>query len=86
MTRTIECVQGRYEVQETAYGKNYIWYPDSVVIECDCGERLTLMSSESRCRCGADHRSSFQEELGSRRLSDRASHLWDEYREWRRKQ
>ncbi len=87
MARIIECAQGRYEVRETSYGKDYAWCPDCVVIECECGERLTLIPSQFRCRCGADHRSLFQEELDSRRLSEEASRPWDEeYHEWRRKQ
>ncbi len=87
MARIIECAEGRYEVREIPYGKAYAWCPDCVVIKCECGERITLTPSQLRCRCGADHRSLFQEELDSRQLSGGASRPWDEeYHEWCRKQ
>jgi hypothetical protein len=55
--RIIERVEARYEVQEVAFGKTYVWHPAYVVLECDCSEKVTLsaMSSITICpRCGAD--------------------------------
>ena len=49
MTTVIERTQGHYEVQETSYGKAYVWCPECVVVECDCGERPILTASQSTC-------------------------------------
>jgi hypothetical protein len=74
-------------VQRTSYGEAYVWCPECVVVECDCGERPVLSASETVCRCGTDHAALVREELASRGLSGRASHPWDaEYDEWRKKQ
>lgn len=87
MTTVVERTQGHYEVQETSHGEAYVWCPECVVVECDCGERLVLTSSLSTCGCGADHVALVREELASRRSSEEVSHpLEDEYRKWRKKQ
>jgi hypothetical protein len=87
MSTVIERTQGHYEVQETSYGEAFVWYPECVVVECDCGERPVLSASQSTCGCGADHAALIREELASRRSSEEGSHPWgDEYREWRKKQ
>ena len=87
MTTVIERSQGHYEVQETSYGEAFVWCPECVVVECDCGERPVLTTSQSTCGCGADHAALVWEELASRSSSEGVSHpLEDEYREWRKEQ
>jgi hypothetical protein len=87
MTTVIEYIEGHYEVQRTSYGEAYVWCPECVVVECDCGERLILSASETVCSCGADHAALVREELAFWGLSEGASHPWEaEYQEWRRKQ
>jgi hypothetical protein len=87
MTTMIECTEGHYEVQQTSYGKDYVWCPEHLVVECDCGERPILTASEAVCRCGADHAALVREKLASRKASDGILHPWDlEYDEWRNKQ
>ncbi len=87
MTTVIERIRGHYEVQETSYGEAYVWCPECVVIECDCGERPVLSASLSNCGCGTDHRALVWKELASKRSSEEDSHpLEDEYRQWREKQ
>ena len=87
MSTVIERTQGHYEVQETSYGEAYVWCPECVVVECDCGERPVLSVSLTTCGCGADHAALIREELASRRSSEEVSHpLEEEYREWRKKQ
>lgn len=73
---TVESVGGRYEVQEVEFGWVYKWVPERVILECDCGETLTLTSSETVCGCGLDHGSVIREQLGGRRLGDEALHPW----------
>ncbi len=86
MTTIVECTEGHYQVQKTSYGEDYVWCPECVVVECDCGERPVLSASETVCSCGADHVALIREVLASRRASDGVSHPWDvEYDEWRRK-
>ena len=86
MTNVIECVEGYYEVEHTSSGHAYIWRPEHVVVECECGERVILTTSETVCSCGVDHTALVREELASRKVSDGATHPWEaEYQEWRRK-
>ena len=40
--KIIERVKAHYEVQDVEMGKVYRWCPESVVIECGCGKRLSL--------------------------------------------
>jgi hypothetical protein len=83
MMTVIEYTKGHYEVQKTSYGEAYVWCPEHVVVECECGERPVLSASETFCSCGADHAALVREVLGSQR----APHPWEaEYQEWRRKQ
>lgn len=83
MTTMIERTEGHYEVQKTSYGEAYVWCPECVVVECDCGERPVLSASGTVCGCGTDHAALVRGMLASRR----APHPWDaEYHEWRKKQ
>jgi hypothetical protein len=87
MTTIIECTEAHYEVQETSYGKGYVWCPEHVVVDCNCGERLVLTASETLCWCGADHAALVREQLASKRSPGEVSHPWDaEYQEWCKKQ
>jgi hypothetical protein len=83
MTTMIERTEGHYEVQRSSYGEAYVWCPECVVVECDCGERPVLSASGTVCGCGTDHAALVREVLASRG----APHPWDaEYHEWRKKQ
>lgn len=42
MATIIECTEGHYEGQEASYVEAYVWCPECVVVECDCGERLVF--------------------------------------------
>ena len=79
MTRVIERVEAHYESREVPFGKTYEWHPAYVVLECDCGERLTLASTSTitRCRCGLDHGAvvrDIREQEG--RLREKVAHPW----------
>ena len=77
MTTVIEYTEGCYETQEVELGKVYRWYPECVLVECDCGETTTLTSSETTCAwCGADHAATVREELAARQLDDEIAHPW----------
>jgi hypothetical protein len=83
MTTMIKRSDGHYEVRKTSYGEAYVWYPECVEVECDCGERPILSASETVCNCGRDHEALLRRVLTARR----APHPWDvEYREWRKNQ
>jgi hypothetical protein len=87
MTTVIDHVEGHYETQSMSYGKAYVWCPECVVVECDCGETLILTASESVCWCGTDHEALVRETSAFGHSSDEAPHPWDrEYREWRERQ
>ena len=75
----IERTEGHYEVQEVEFGRVYRWCPESVLVECDCGERLTLTISMTTCRgCGTDYVEVVREELvaAGRSGDDEALHPW----------
>ena len=42
MAKVIERVQAHYEVHDVEMGKVYRWHPESIVLECNCGNKLTL--------------------------------------------
>lgn len=76
MAEVIERVEGRYEVQDVEFGRVYSWRPGGVVVECRCGERRTLTSSETVCGCGADHAAVVDEEMVDRPVVDEDLHPW----------
>jgi len=69
MLESIEYVEEHYEVREVAFGRIYKWCPQSVLVECDCGEqttfdsRLALSSCVALCECGLDYIDAIEEEL-----------------------
>jgi hypothetical protein len=76
MVAVIGYSEGHYEVQEVEFGRVYRWCPEYVELECDCGERLTLTFSVTRCWCGLDHGAVVREELPAKWLDDEALHPW----------
>ena len=64
MAKIIERVRARYEVEDVEMGKVYRWRPESVVVECGCGEKVSLTDSETVCEeCGAEHTGLVRENL-----------------------
>ncbi len=56
VAKVIERARSRYEVEDVEYGKVYKWQPETVVVECTCGEKVSLTDSETACKeCGAEH-------------------------------
>ncbi len=76
MAQVIQRVEGRYEVQEVELGRVYRWRPGRVVVQCGCGGRATLTSSETTCGCGADYAAVLDGQLAARPLEDEAVHPW----------
>jgi hypothetical protein len=58
VTQVIERVKAHYEVQAVEMGTVYRWCPESVVIECDCGQSFTVEGAKAAScpRCSADHK------------------------------
>src|SRR5215217_6619674 len=79
MTKISVRIEGRYEVKEDSFSRTYEWQPGCVVLECDCGQELTLpgTSTAPTCRCGADH-SAIVRNLQDRegRLRHVVTHPW----------
>jgi hypothetical protein len=74
--RIIERVKAYYEVQDVEMGKVYRWCPESVAVDCDCGEELPLTVSRTVCvECGANHASTVGEVLDVRPV-DKVNHPW----------
>ncbi len=67
MVKVIERVNAHYEVQDVEMGKVYRWCPESVVVECECGKKLTLTASKNACsECEMDHKAIVEEVLEAR--------------------
>ena len=68
MTKIIESTKVHYDTLEVPFGRSYRWHQAHVVLECDCGEKLTfkmspLTGSRTVCACGADLTADIQEKL-----------------------
>ncbi len=79
MTKIVVRTEGHYEVHETPFSRAYEWYPACVILECDCGEKLTLTGSSTApaCMCGLNHSNVIQD-LQERegQLQREATHPW----------
>ena len=86
MTQITVRVEGHYEVHEAPYSRSYKWHPSAVTLVCDCGEERTLTdgaSTDSTCRCGADHSALINDALindiraRENQLRDALTHPWN---------
>jgi hypothetical protein len=76
VAKVIERVEAHYEVQDVAMGKAYRWCPERAVVECTCGEELTLSALKTTCgECGADHAAIVEDVLDAR-PQDKGDHPW----------
>jgi hypothetical protein len=78
MAKVIERACARYEVEEVEYGKVYRWQPETVVVECTCGEEASLTPSEPACEeCGAEYKGLVREDLSDLQpKNDEYVHPW----------
>lgn len=78
LVRIVEYIEGHYDLEDIEFGRVYKWRPESVVVDCICGERLTLTRSDTTCHeCEADYASIVREVLaGQRPKEDEAAHPW----------
>jgi hypothetical protein len=86
--RIIERVPEHYDVQEVQFGRVYGWHPESVVVECRCGKRMTLkrwdiIDSPPDCECGKDHTASIREEVVVELLDEDYEATHHPWRYWR---
>jgi hypothetical protein len=83
VVKLIEHVAEHYDVQEVEFGRIYRWCPEGVVLECDCGKKMTherldlITGSEVACECGVDHSARIREEVViDLVVDDAAIHPW----------
>ena len=86
--RIVERLVGHYEAQDVQFGKVFVWRPERVVAECECGKRATyerpemVSGSVSACECGEDHTSRIRQDLGVESMDeeekekDKRLHPW----------
>jgi hypothetical protein len=58
MSQIIESIEAHYETLEVPFGRVYHWHPEHLIVECDCGEKLTFSATSTitACRqCGSDY-------------------------------
>ncbi len=80
LAKVIERVQPRYEVQEVEFGQVYKWRPEQIVVECRCGQRLSLTTSTTSCtECATDHELAVKEASTDGCQSDKTLHPWRYY-------
>ena len=71
MAKIIERARARYDVEDVEHGTVYRWKPESVMVECGCGEKTILTHSETACEeCGAEHTGLVREDLSYRQSQD----------------
>ncbi len=88
VAKIIERARAGNEIEEVEYGKVYTWCPESIVIECECGEETALTQSETALtqsetdceECGAEHSGIVREDLSDRQpQGDEDVHPWRYY-------
>jgi hypothetical protein len=80
LAKVIECAKARYEVKDVEFGKVYKWRPEHIVVECQCGQRLSLTASTTSCvECGTDHVLALKEASADGHQSDQTLHPWRYY-------
>ena len=86
VTQVIEHVEAHYEVQAMEMGTLYRWCPESVVIECDCGQSFSVEGAKAAScpRCGAEHRGDASRGLAGKLLTEEEAYhpTRQEYEEW----
>jgi hypothetical protein len=58
MARIIKATPTHYETHEVPCSKSYKWHPGYVIVEWECGQKLTLSGTSNlpSCpECGADY-------------------------------
>lgn len=85
MSKVKVSIEGHYEVQQTSYGKDYLWQPAHALIECDCGRVMDVDEHHTICpNCGTEH-AALMRQVAGRHLSDDVLYPWHrDYDEWQR--
>jgi hypothetical protein len=79
VAKVVERIRPHYEVHDVEFGKVYRWRPETIVVECRCGRRLSLTASTtcSCVACGSDHTDAFRaESVEGSKKSDETLHPW----------
>ena len=86
LAKVIEQVEACYEVEEMEFGTLYKWCPESLVIECDCGQSFTVEGAkDASCpRCGADYSRGLGRRLAVKPLTEEEAYRLTrrEYEAW----
>ncbi len=84
MARILERVGAHYEIQELSGGKVYRSCPECVLVECGCGEKVSVTPSMEPCSCGEDYNEA-KRELASRgpQAPEPRLTLLEDYYEWK---
>jgi hypothetical protein len=80
MARIVKAIAAHYETHEVPFARSYQWHPEHVIVECDCGQKITLSGTSNlpSCpECGADYGSLVHEiRHRERQLRDEDEHPW----------
>jgi len=81
--RIIKNLEEHYERQEVPFGRRYTWCPESIVVQCDCGEKSTFKMSDltgfgAVCVCGVDLTLDIHEKLQEHQPEVRGQGLEDD--------
>jgi hypothetical protein len=76
VAQVIKRIQAHYEIHEVEMGTVYRWSPESVIVKCNCGEKLILTTSQTTCsECSADY-AAITEEVLDDRPEDKVVRPW----------
>jgi hypothetical protein len=80
MARIVKAIAAHYETHEVPFGRSYEWHPEYIIVECECGQKLTLTSTSNlpSCpQCGVDYGSLVRDiRHREKRLRDEDDHPW----------
>ena len=81
MARIIKATPAHYETYEVPFGRSYVWHTEHIIVECGCGQRLTLTGTSNlpSCpECGVDYGSLVRDirRREKRQLRDEDEHPW----------
>ena len=80
MVPILQRVEAHYESREMPFGKVYAWHPAYVILECDCGEKVTLTATNTTTTCGrcGTELDTFVNEIREREgpLPEKLTHPW----------
>ncbi|MCY9738176.1 hypothetical protein M5X17_31275 [Paenibacillus alvei] len=72
------CSKGEKDVKFLGIQKNNYAYTEPAILECDCGDKLSLSGFTNTCQCGTDYNMSGQRLASRRHWGEETGEKWHE--------